>query len=188
MAGYNFFAPFKPVKKKRNYKKLILTILVFSMIMPIVYYHWNMLIKLNELNSEIKVIEAFVDDPKNASKVEMVENKQKQVDNYMNIRNQLKNSESQINSEFQAAAYLLDLINDQIPNELFLTNLTLDDGVLSMEGYSQSFEIIAQYAYNLRATGMFTDIEIPNVVNNESSVYFTLVGSLKWEGANETEQ
>ncbi|GAU79405.1 PilN domain-containing protein [Fusibacter sp. 3D3] len=187
MPEFNFFKPFIPTKKPRNYKKLFLFVLILVFIIPIGYYHWDMLLQLNAANEKSKEINAFLTDPSNLKTVEEVVRKQDMVDHYLLIRDQLLNSKAQLNSEFQVAVYLLDLINDQIPNELFLTQMALDNGTLSIEGYCDSFDTIAQYAYNLRVTGMFRDVMIPVVTKEETFTYFTVECSIKWEGMDEAE-
>lgn len=185
MAEFNFFKPFIPIKRKRNYKKVFLFILILAFIIPVGYYHGRMLVQLNATNEVVKDLNHFLEDPNNLKIVEEVVKKQDTVDHYLLIRDQLLRSKAQINSEFQVAAYLLDLINQQMPNELFLTKMSLDSGTLSIEGYCDSFDTIAQYAYNLRVTGMFSEVMIPTVTKEETFTYFTVECSIKWEGMDE---
>lgn len=187
MAEFNFFKPFIPTRKPRNYKKIVLFVIILAFIIPVGYYHGQMLVQLNATNDVVKDLNRFLEDPNNLKIVEEVVTKQDLVDHYLLIRDQLLSSKIQINSEFQVAAYLLDLINEQMPNELFLTKMSLDSGILSIEGYCDSFDTIAQYAYNLRVTGMFSEVMIPTVTKEETFTYFTVECSIKWEGMDEAE-
>ncbi len=187
MTEFNFFKPFLPVRKRRNYKKLISFILLLAFTIPVGYYHWTMLLQLNSTRMEIETVNTFLKEPNNLKKIEEIIQKQNTVDRYLSIRDQLLKSKAQINSEFKVAAYLLDLINDQIPNKLFLTKMTLSNGELSIEGYSESFETIAQYAYNLRMTGMFNEVLIPTVTKEDLVTSFTVKCNIKWEGMDEAE-
>ncbi|MBF4693845.1 PilN domain-containing protein [Fusibacter ferrireducens] len=186
MTEFNFFKPFIPVKRKRNYKKLFFFVLLIALMVPVGYYHGQMLVDLNASNEVIKNLNQFLEDPANQRTVNEVIKKQETVDRYLLIRDQLLNSKAQINSEFQVAAYLLDLINQQMPQELFLTKMSLSSGTLEIEGYCDSFDTIAQYAYNLRVTGMFNDVMIPTVSRGETYTNFTIQCSIKWEGMDET--
>ena len=185
MTEFNFFEPYIQVPKKRGLNQYIIVAVLCILAMVLGVYHIKLISETNNISTEIADIQSFLDDKKTQQKLSELEFKQKKIDNmsifsvYLSDLTLKRSSEDVIDSD------LFQMINDQMPKEVFLMDLSIDSGLVNMRGYADSYEMVAQYIYNLRMTGVFNTLSVPNIQEDENGMQFNLVGVLTKEGYNE---
>lgn len=187
MYEYNFFDPYLPVPQKTNYVKILGIVLFVCFAAAMAFYHWTLMLNIKTLEPEINSLEMYINSPKTKQKLDELDIKQKRVEETNLFVQELSELQMQVSVEYSVNSNIFDVLNDQMTNDLFLTELSVSQGTLNLQGFASSRELVAQYTYNLRMTGAFLSLEIPYVISLPEGVNFTLVGQINKEAFYEGE-
>ncbi len=74
----------------------------------------------------------------------------------------------------------LNAILASTPKEAFYSKILIEENVLTLEGYTDSTQVVAKIVYNLEQTGYFEDVLISKISTSEDSGYvFTINANVK---------
>jgi type IV pilus assembly protein PilN len=174
MKDFNFFDPYLNVSVKPDKTKLIFLFLVLAVLIVLVFLQVNLIISTQIVKSDIEDIDLFISSSDTISKLGDYQAKSELKENLTNTLAGIK----QINSEIEASDFLdksiIEEINSELPDNVFVSNMRIDTQLVDISGYSSSHEGIAQLAYNLRMTGRYSDVQVSNIVGNEENYSFKL--------------
>ncbi|GAA0179244.1 hypothetical protein SH2C18_21490 [Clostridium sediminicola] len=179
MKDFNFFDYLLKEKKKRNIKVINIVILVsvICTVMLVAYLINFGIIK--KLNSEIAKNEVAIKSKNYGETQNAISEKEKMlkvINEYSEIVggiNSLIINSDRINKD------LLLSINKTIPQNIILNYISLNSTYIFLEGISTSRQGIAEFEYNLKNTGLFSDIHINNISSEGSSFVFDIEAELK---------
>lgn len=189
MYDMNFFAPFqggrKPKHKGSWIKVVIILLFIILIAAPSTYY-----ILISKLNNDIEDIQGVLRLPKNEALIKELEAKTNLVATAEAAYNALLEKEKMINTEDWFSEELLRIVVDSMPKQVRLTGMSLTQTEPSEEGGSirNGFNItgvaadkpaVAEMEYNLRNTGLFLDIFVFTIVDEEGTLQFDLQFSVK---------
>ncbi len=174
MRDFNYFEPYITVNEKPDRKKFLYGFLVLVAVLMIGYYHYLLITQVNALKADLKELDSFVNDSSIQQKVSEVELKQNTERELNHIYNEIVSVKFAIDMEESVNALLVDSVNTQMPEDVFITQLSLAGGNLSLSGYSKSMEAISQFGFNLRHIGPFDNIDIPTVTESNGQYQFAI--------------
>ncbi len=74
----------------------------------------------------------------------------------------------------------LNAILGSTPKEAFYSKILIADNLLTLEGYTDSTQVVAKIVYNLEQTGYFEKVLISKIATNDDSGYeFTINANIK---------
>lgn len=187
MSTYNFFEPFEQAPVRKSHKSLILILAFIFMCALLGGYHYYLYQNELQVKSEIAEIEAYINSSSVKSKLEIVEAKKKKVDEMNELLAVMRTMSMQIDSQTVVTADYLKMLDDQLDANIFLTNLTVEGNMITLQGYADSYEAVAQFMFNLKAAGGVYDIAAPMIIKDESGYQFRLDGMTKLEVYNENQ-
>lgn len=174
MRDFNFFEPFVVVKKPVNSKKLIGAFALLVVVMGLIVYQVFMFMKIGGIESEIADLKGEINAPETKNKLSIVDAKMNQEAALQLVASDLELLELRAMVENVADDMFMDSVNAQVPEGVFVTELRRSDGQLSLKGFSESYEGIAQLAYNLRGISPGYVVGIPEVTDSEGAYYYTI--------------
>ena len=85
---------------------------------------------------------------------------------------------------FMISENLVDTLNYNLPQGVFLTKLGFQEGKFNLTGYSTSHESVGQFAYNLRYSTIFDGIVIQSIQKLDENYQFVINGLWIKEAVN----
>lgn len=79
----------------------------------------------------------------------------------VNKINRVIEGQSRINTE------TVDLLLTTMPEDIMLDSMSLNKGQMDFQGVSKSYTAIAEFEYNLRTSGLFSQVFVSNITTNE---------------------
>lgn len=149
------------------------------------YYQVNLIMKTNALEKEIVLVDEFLTNSDNLSVVNAVDEKQGVEAVLQLAYSDLINVTQQMAFSSQLDEMLLDKINAQVPEGLFIVDLSVSDASLSLKGYALEYAIIAQFAHNLRNAGGLNQVLIPTITEGSGNYNYTVTAIVETEAFNE---
>ncbi len=186
----NFFKPFMKEKTKTDGFKLFIVAIVLLMVAGVGWFTVSMLLEEKELRSQIEALETDITSFETVKALTNIKEKESLLSTlevqaqFLEQANLEYERENSINSE------LLELINKQIPDKVFLTNISIFGSSITLEGIGYDHQNIAQFVHNLRSTERFVEFKMGSVDNDEEGYLFSVVlelhDVLSEEESNET--
>jgi Tfp pilus assembly protein PilN len=97
---------------------------------------------------------------------------------------QMVGIETVFNDVYMVSESLVDTLNYNVPQGVFLTKLSFQEGNFNLTGYSTSHESVGQFAYNLRYSTLFDGIVIQSIQNVDENFQFVINGLWIKEAVN----
>lgn len=79
----------------------------------------------------------------------------------VNKINRAIEGQSRINTE------TVDLLLSTMPEDIMLDSMGLEKDLMAFQGVSKSYTAIAEFEYNLRTSGLFSQVFVSNITTNE---------------------
>jgi Tfp pilus assembly protein PilN len=182
---FNFFEPYMRVSAKPDSRRFLYIILALVVIALLVYYQLYLMASIHAAQSEIDEITTYLASSDVQTALDRVSQKQDMADGMNQTLDQINQTAAAIDANNLIDEMLLEKINAQVPEGLFLSDLTLNDDLLSLKGYALKYDLVAQFAYNLRMTGGFQEIVIPSVKSEDGRYVYSINANVIKEGTNE---
>lgn len=166
MMDLNFFDSFAKDKKqkikgeKSSVLPYLLAGLILIAIIGVTIYNMFSMITLKK---SIESYERELNDPEVVAKLKEVEEKEMKIKTIEQERIFLEELEVSMKDIDSVTRSLMDLVASKVTNNLYLTNIDVNLKTISIEGNSLSKLEIAQFEYNLRASGKFDGIYVENI-------------------------
>ncbi len=73
----------------------------------------------------------------------------------------------------------LKAILNSTPKESFYSSIVIQEGVVVLQGYAETTQVVAKIVYNLEQTGKVGDVLLSNVMRDGDNYTFTITTNLK---------
>lgn len=171
--SYNFFEPFlleqKP-ERKDNSKPIFLLALILMVAFIGVSFGYTVFEK-NRLQNEIASIDAYFEDETIKAKVAEIDAKLAEITDIKLKAQYLQYLEKDMKSIDIVNDKLLDFIKKEVVNNLSIEDMSINKGAVSLNGLALTKTEIAQFEYDLRNSGNFFDVFVPNISKQDG--YYT---------------
>ncbi|GAB6108752.1 PilN domain-containing protein [Fusibacter bizertensis] len=181
MRDFNFFDPYLKTQTKPNTNRIIIIVLAALLLALMVYYQFMLINKANELQANIDEIQTYIQSSDTSIKLAIVDQKQKELERLQGIYTSVGVITAQIELSDNLDDMLIEQINAQLPENAFLSELSINSNLITIRGYSTEYPIVAQFAYNLRESGGLNNILIPSVNENNGIFEFTINATVGME-------
>ena len=166
MMDLNFFDGFAKDKKQKikGEKSSVLPYLIAGLILiAIIGITIYNIFSMITLKKSIESYEKKLNDPEVVAKLKEVEEKEMKIKTIEQERVFLEELEVSMKDIDSVTRSLMDLVASKVTNNLYLTNIDVNLKTISIEGNSLSKLEIAQFEYNLRASGKFDGIYVESI-------------------------
>lgn len=174
MRDLNFFESYIEKKEFKIDKKIIyFTVSTFAILSLIGYTIYNEIV----IRQEMKMVESLrltAENPKTLEKVEEIKSKEAEVNEFSKSVEKIKLLNEAIEKRDIVDEALLDKINDNIPEELFLTSLSIQGGEIHIVGISKDKWAIAEFQKGLESIDNYEEIFVSNISKQEDYYNFSL--------------
>lgn len=186
MMDFNFFDPYINVETKPDRKRLMLMSVALMLLIALVGYQVYLTFEMNQLNQKMADLNAFINAPETQNKVNVVQNKQAKEASLQQAYTELQMVSATVLLTDQVNATLIGDINAYTPDKLFLTEMNISMGVITMKGYATQYSDIAQFAHNIRAIESIGDVMISTVTEDNGNYGYSIIAYMVLEGLNES--
>ncbi len=187
MRDFNFFGPYISAPKKKNGRGILLLLLLIIVVGVAAFYQYTLWQQEKALQSEIDDLNAYIDSPEVKESLDRVQEKQMKGDALQEAYNHLQALELGILETDILSDEMLAEIDFNIPKGVFLSSMNLDGDSLSLVGYSEAYESIAQFAHNLRDVTHLRSVFVPQIEKSETYYTFSIQSTLAKEGQDENQ-
>ncbi len=185
MRDLNFFESYIEKREFKIDKKILFfTISTFMVLSLIAYSVYNQLLIRQETRTVVSLRET-AEDPKTLKKVEEIKSKEVEVNQFKESVEKIKLLDKSIAERDIVDEVLLDKINDSIPEELFLTSLSIQGEEIHIVGISKDKWAIAEFQKGLESIDNYEEIFVSNISKQEDYYNFSLNITLR--GVNDGE-
>lgn len=184
---FNFFEPYLNAPKKSNFKTIIIVLLFIAAIALMAYYQYLLLDQSKTLQNEIAEIDAYIQSDAVVQQRETVLEKQNYEKALASTYASMKAVETQIESANAVETQLIEKINAEIPENVFLSNMQILKGAVSFTGFASDYKALSQFVYNVRGLEEVDTLSIPTVNELEENLSFSVNGILSEEGQDESQ-
>jgi type IV pilus assembly protein PilN len=185
MKDFNFFGPYISTPKKTRSKGIFVVVLLALVFAAIIFYQYTLYQEVNALEKDIDELQSYIDDPKVNEDLSRVQEKEMKGDSLQEAFNQLEALELQLLQTDILSDEIMADIDSQLPQGVFLSSINLNGTNLSLAGFSENYDDIAQFAHNLREVQSVQTVFVPQIQKNETYYGFTILSTLAKEGQNE---
>ncbi|WP_313756431.1 PilN domain-containing protein [Tissierella sp.] len=180
MRDLNFFEIYIEKKEIKGDKKILyFTVLISSIILLLIYTIYSEIVIRRETKT-IKSLKIIAEDSKILKKVGEIREKELEVNQFRESVEKLKLLNMAIEERDIVDKVLLDKINDNIPEEIFLTSLSIQGEDIYIVGISKDKWAIAEFQKGLGSLENWGEIFVSNISKQEEyynfSLNITLVG------------
>ncbi len=180
MRDFNFFDPYIKVQGKPNQSRIVIILLCGLLLAMVVFYQLMLINKANNLESDIAEIDAYINSSSVIEKVAIVDAKQIEADSLRVVYANVAAVSSTIEMNDTLDDMLIEQVNAQLPEGAFISDLSSSNQVLTIKGYSLEYKNIAQFAYNLRESGLY-NIMIPSITESNGNFLYTITAGVNAE-------
>ncbi|MDO5062922.1 MAG: PilN domain-containing protein [Peptostreptococcaceae bacterium] len=175
--AYNFFEPFlrevKP-EKKNNTNLIIFTLMILAVGFIGASFGYTIFQKKN-LEKEIAEVDMFFEDEVIKAKIVEIDAKLAEIQDIKLKQQYLQYLEKDMKSIDVVNDQLLDFIKNEIVQDLSVDSLSIDQqGKVSLQGVSLTKMGIAQFEHDLRNSGKFHEVFVPNIKKDEAYFSFNI--------------
>lgn len=178
MYDINLFERLKPKPKKTNYAGLLIFLVVVLFISFIAFNEVRYRLKKAELQEEIQQLTEY-----NASSE--IQNKIKDVDKKTILNQELKSLidrlsfiDQLMNVNNVVQEGILTSISTSVPEHCFLSRIEIKSDSLSLTGYADGYESVADFQHRLRSTGKFLTLFNPSISEEDANYTFSFAAQV----------
>lgn len=168
LPSMNFFHQFIKEKPKSDPRRLIALMIAGLVVALVAYLSIDLLMKKSSLQGEIEVVEQALSDPTKAAAIHRIEEKAALKGTLDQALQVIALSMITQISEDVVSDKLFDVINAQMPEKIFINDISIGSAKVKMNGYAHDYQAIIQFADKLRKCGSFSNVAIGTVENQQS--------------------
>ncbi|MBC8588453.1 PilN domain-containing protein [Paratissierella segnis] len=190
MRDLNFFEPYIEKRSFKFDKVLILYILLFFTIIGVVAYSVYNYFTIRKLESDIDYRTGISQNSKTIKKVNEIKMLEDELTVFREEVTKIKGLDEIIESKDVIDDELLRLVENKMPEDMFLTTFSVYDGEIQIIGISKDKYAIAEFAKGLSSIEEYNEVFISNISQIEDYYNFNLNIALKdvSNGGNEPEE
>lgn len=160
-----------------RYKKYILPLLIIVILLIFIIMNLTVTNKIKKLNSDISDLNFELDainntnlstDDITSSSEEVIEQKRKSIEIIKGIEDY-----SNVSSD------LLEEIKLAMPSNVFLNDMQINDGTITITGYAQSSNTVAKFQNNLEKSDLITNVFVSEINNDLGNFNFILTANVR---------
>lgn len=174
LSDLNFFESYNKKKDKNLNKDFILYGLAALVVLGMIVYAFLNFIKINRLTDETALLKQQLEIKKSNSKINEILEKEKEIVEFREKFNQLKQLDDFINYQDIINENLLDAITVRIPEAVFLNSMIFNTNLISIEGTAKDKESISDFEHKLGEIDHFDEIFIPAISFENDYYTFTI--------------
>lgn len=174
MRDFNFFEPYikEPEKAKQTHLlPVALLALVLSIAVLLTTFNF---IEARAIKKDIASVDRIITDPNYKARVDKVRDKQDELNEIKEEREFLELIDSFMIQNDYVNESFVKFLASELPENLFLSSLSISGSDIRLEGSSFSKMGVAQLEYNLRDTGDFENIFVPEISKVEDFYRFSM--------------
>lgn len=162
MYDFNYFKPYHKVKGKTNWSRLIGFIVILTVLAFVAFDVFKMVMQLNLLRGEISGMEAQLKDPMLSAAIQEVDEAQEKLIGLRSDSFSVAAMQTIMARDGLFDYDKLKTVFDRLADDSYLESLTYSGRQLQLKGIAEKDALtnIAQFVYNLRASGEFDGFNI----------------------------
>lgn len=170
----NFFESYNKKKDKSLNKELILYGFSIVIVLGMIVYSIINIIVINKLNTETSSLKQQVETKKSNSKINEILEKEKDIGEFREKYEQLKQLDGFIDSQDIINESLLDSITVRVPENVFLNSMIFNTNLITLDGIAKDKRSISDFEHKLGEIEYFDDIFIPAISYEDDFYTFTI--------------
>lgn len=174
LSDLNFFESYNKKKDKNLNKDFILYGLAVLVVLGMIVYAFLNFIKINKLTDETALLKQQLEIKKSNSKINEILEKEKEIVEFKERFNQLKQLDDFINYQDIINENLLEAITTRVPEAVFLNSMIFNTNLISIEGTAKDKKSISDFEHKLGEIDYFDDIFIPAISFENDYYTFTI--------------
>lgn len=179
MRDLNFFESYIEKNEFKLDKKLVyFTLSTFLILSLIAYTIYNQMLIREEMKL-VASLKATAENPTTLKKVEDIKAKEIEVNEFKESVEKIKVLDKSIEGRDIVDEVLLDKINESIPEEMFLTSLSIQGEEIQIVGISMDKWAIAEFQKGLESIDDYEEIFVSNISKQEDYYNFSLTITLR---------
>lgn len=179
MRDLNFFESYIDKRSFKLNKALILYSFIILGILSLLAYGVYNQIQISKLSSFVNSLQEIAENPKTLEKVEAIKNKEAEVATFREEVEKIRKMDKAIEIREIIDEELLYTITSILPEDLFLTSITIQDKSIQFRGISKDKWSIAEFGKGLEVIEELDEVFISNITLVEDFYNFDLNITLK---------
>ncbi len=181
MKDLNFFDTYIEKKDFNDYKQWI-TFTIFGLIL-LALTSKGMVnhIKIKRLNKEVNRLKVIVENPETISRVNSIREKEEETHVFKEELNKIKLLDELIEEEDIISGDFLYLISSRLPEDTFLTSLSVSSKEMNLVGIAQNTWSVAEFGKGLEYIKEVDEIFISDIGRESDFYHFNINVFLKGE-------
>lgn len=174
MRDFNFFEPYLKEPEKPSRSNLLTVAILAALVGVVILFTTFNVIEARSIRRDIDAVDRIIDNENYRAKVAKVEEKHieleeiKKEEEFLNLIGEYMEQNDYVNETF------VRFLTSEIPENLFFTSLSISGRDIRIEGNSFSKMGVAQLEYNLRDTGDFENVFVPEISKVEDFYRFSM--------------
>lgn len=174
MKDLNFFEAYVEKKEFKLNKSMVFYSLIVAICIGFISYAAINGVRIMRLNSQVKALETIAREPKVLEKVSMINEKQAEMDLFKEELRNIEYMDKIIESKEIITEDLIRNITYNLPKESYLTSITINEGSISILGFSNDKWSIAEFARGLGSIKELDEIYISSISPIEDRFSFII--------------
>lgn len=174
MHDLNFFEDYVEQREfKLNNKLIYFSIFGVLILLLTGYITYNMFVIKNQ-QEIISALKQEAESPSTLSRVEAIKEKEEQLNHLKETMATIKILDIAVEEAKKIDDIFLEEINDNIPNNIFLTSIRITEEGISMIGISKDRWAIPEFQKNLQYIGGYDEVFVPYITLEDERYNFAL--------------
>ncbi len=159
-----------------KYKNFVLPIILLAVLVIFLLLSFLLNNKIKSLTEEYNSLLA---KENNMVLSQQIQNNTVEVDSVFENKKYSVNAIENISNLNKVSSELVIDIKDAIPASLFLNDFSINDGVLTITGYSLSSNAVAKFQNNLLKNSNISEVFVSDITNELGNYNFTLTAKVR---------
>lgn len=179
MRDLNFFEDYIEKSEFSLDRQLVYFILSMIIVIILMIFILFNQIKIRQLSKSVNKLQTIVEDERIIKKVKEINEKQEELNAFNKSVEQIRVLDNRIEEDSVVDNNILDTISLKMPEDVFVTSISVRTTGIQLVGNSKDRWSIAQYAKNLATVEDFHQVFISNISSQDSYYNFILNISLE---------
>ena len=170
MRDFNFFRSYQKNKKgntlaiKRHGMIAVGVVFLLAVVSGFNYF------RMAQIKNNIQEMQTFMNNEANKRQYEIYLKENEK----LALLNLYYDGVSKINTSIESRNHIntntIDTLLSTMPEEIMLQTMTLDEKNMAFQGVAKSYTAIAEFEYNLRVSGLFSDVFVSNIAKSSDAL------------------
>lgn len=179
MKDLNFFDAYIEKKDFNDYKQWIVLAIFGIILLAITSKGIVNHIKIHKLNTEVNRLKVIAEDPETISRVNSIKEKEEETHVFKEEVNKIKILDELIEEENVIDGDFLYLISSRLPEDAFLTSLSISSKEINLVGIAQDTWSVAEFGKGLEYIHEVDEIFISDISQESDFYHFNINVFLK---------